>query len=471
MQRPGLPKAGLALAGLGLGPAFWRRAPRLGLVLASLAGWMVALPAGAAGMSTHALVADLGRQALPEGSLKTLLGQHRASLLAGAIHPDGGYGSSAIFPEDGEMAERAHWEDFNDAFIAHLRDSGCAAEAASLPLPGDLLGLLDLSAVGDRCGKLIAFAFGNAAHGITDETWDSLFEPLVRERDLANQSAARSAGARHQGPGCRRLFGAPRDPRRYRQALERGDEAALAAELPLGPVPGIEYAMDMLAIAEQKLWLEVPVLVHPPVQDLVAVHARNRPELGVSAVMVRRAFLVAKLGVSAERLVAVEEAARMRLAMPWAAGSYYLASGGVIDSARMVARLYEHLWDKLRGAPRPPAVIGVHPENGELYLPTGRLAAEAAIRAFTGQSIPEAEVEAAGRLCLFDQDGRRVAGELRSGIYDPEWGHVLAFTPAADLLPDRRYTVVVTDQLIDHLGQKPLSAYSWSFRTAPSPSP
>lgn len=213
----------------------------------------------AAGMTTHAHIADLGRQALPEGALKTLLTQHRPSLLAGAIHPDGGYGSGAIFPEDGEMAERAHWEDFNDAFIAHLQNIGCSGEVQQLLVSRQPLGLIDLNGLSDRCGKLIAFAFGNAAHGITDETWDSLFEPVVRERDLSPESAAAANAKRRAGPSCRGLFGTPADEPALRRALEAEDEAALAATLPIGPVPGIEYAMDVVAIVEQNLWLDAPL--------------------------------------------------------------------------------------------------------------------------------------------------------------------------------------------------------------------
>lgn len=58
-----------------------------------------------------------------------------------------------------------------------------------------------------------------------------------------------------------------------------------------------------------------------------------------------------------------------------------------------------------------------------------------------------------------------------SPLTDPEWCCGLAFTSAADLLSDRSYTVVVTEQPINYLGQKPLSAYGWSFRTATGNSP
>lgn len=433
---------------------------------------MVALPtaAGGAGMSTHALMADLGRLAMNESVAKAILGEHRRALLAGAIHPDGGYGSQALFPEDGEMAERAHWEDFNNAFLTHLTNIGCADEAAAAVTMTAQSGRTDTSAVSMRCGRLIAFAFGNAAHGITDETWDSLFEPVVRERDFDQESRAQLLPPPdvETGPHCHRVFGTPSDPAALRSAVARSDVRALQDLLAIGPVPGIEYAMDMVAIVEHGLWSDVPLLQFPPAEDLVAVHAINRPELGVTTTAVQRAFLVSKAAVTAEAVGAPVESIRMRALLPWASSNYYMGSGGVTDSARAVRGLYEQLWAKLMGSPQPPRIVGVHPQPGETGVPVGRDAAEARIRAFTGQSAPANEVEQPGVICLFDADGKRVPGTTRSGIYDPNWGHVIGFSPTADLQPDHLYTVVITDKLVDQIGQTPRNAHSWRFRTAPS---
>lgn len=415
--------------------------------LALLAAWV--LPAGAAGMTTHALMADFGREALAEGPLRQILDAHRASLLAGAIHPDGGYGSGAAFPEDREVAERAHWEDFTDRFIEHLQSLGCDRELRSaLPqppwLPGS--GLLDLNQITDRCGSLIAFSFGNAAHGLTDETWDSLFEPLVRERAEDPNPAA---------------FLAP-----LLASVPDGVSGPLYGLFGATPLNAIEYAMDMVAIVDHNLWLDAPTLQFPPVEDLVAVYARNRPEQGVTAAQVLRGIAVSRAAVQAEALGAAADHLRIRLQMPWASAHYYTAAGGVADSGYMVAGLYRHLWAKLLGEPLPIAIVGTHPRHGAVDVPVGRDAAGLSIRAFTGQSPTEVSVELPGTLCLYDEQGRRIEGEVRSGIYDPEYGHVLAFTPAADLDPDTRYTVVVTRQLRDHLDQVPRNAHSWSFVTA-----
>ncbi|MBY8967036.1 Ig-like domain-containing protein [Algiphilus sp. NNCM1] len=421
----------------------------------------------AAGMSTHALMADLGREGLEDGVLKSVLSRHRRALLAGAIHPDGGYGSQLVFPEDGEMAERAHWEDFNNAFMVHLRAIGCAQEIATALADSRMGAETRIDAIGFRCGRLVAFAFGNAAHGITDETWDSLFEPVVRQRDFGEQKALvlRKAAHRH-GPSCRHLFQPPADPEALRRAMSTQDGRALQDLLAFGPVPGIEYAMDMVAIVDHGLWRNLPLLQFPPAEDIAAVHAINRPELGVTRAQVQRAFLVSKAAVTAEAVGAPVESLRMRSLLPWAAANYYMGSGGVIDSARAVTGLYGQLWAKLLDAPESPRIVAVHPEPEEIDVPFAHDDARARIRAFTGQSAAAAEIEQPGVICLFDESGARVEGSIRSGIYDPDWGHVIAFRPAADLKPDHRYTVVITDRWVDQLGQAPRDAKSWRFRTA-----
>lgn len=422
---------------------------RLAAILAVVSLALLAPTAQGAGMTTHAFMADFGRQALPEGPLKQILSAHRASLRAGAIHPDGGYGSGALFPEDREVAERAHWEDFTDRFIEYLAEIGCRGEVqATLPLPPWLpgLGLTDLNQLSDRCGSLIAFAFGNAAHGLTDETWDSLFEPVVRERGEDPNPAA---------------FLAP-----LRTVLPESVYGPLYELFGATPLNAIEYAMDMVAIVDHQLYLEAPTLQFPPATDLVEVYQRNRPEQGVTVDQVLRGVAFTRAAVQAQAAGAAVDHLRIRLQMPWAAANYYTAPGGVVDSGYMVTRLYQHLYAKLLGEPLPIAIIGTHPKHGALDIPLGREAAGLRIRAFTGQSHTEVSAELPGTLCLFDEIGARVPGEVQSGIYDPEFGHVLAYTPAADLKPDHRYTVVVTRQLRDHLGQMPRSAYSWSFVTA-----
>lgn len=73
--------------------------PRLLFALVAVVTTALLAPATglAAGVTTHAFMADKARAHLPAGSaLRTLLTRHRGALLAGAAYPDGGYAASTL---------------------------------------------------------------------------------------------------------------------------------------------------------------------------------------------------------------------------------------------------------------------------------------------------------------------------------------------------------------------------------------
>ena len=411
--------------------------------------------AQAAGMATHAAMADFGRDALDDGPLKSILTAHRPALLAGAIHPDGGYGSGAAFPEDREMAERAHWGDFSIQFMAYLRESGCSGEVKAALVKRPAIGLIDLAALSDRCGQLIAYAFGNAAHGLTDETWDAQFEPEVRRRGEDPNPAVFLSQLPLSLPGplkdaLTQLFGAT-------------------------PMNAIEYAMDMVNIAERKLVLDAPTLVFPPSSDLVEVFARNRPEQGVTVAMVERAQVVSRAAVQAESLAALVEQVRVRRQMPWAAANYYTAPGGVVQSGYAVAGMYRQLWDLLTGDPAQPlapTVVGSYPGHGALDVQLDPAhdgwTQHRWLHVFFSTSMDAASLEQPGAICLFDPDGRRVGGVVEPGSWSRDYAHAVKFRLAEALKPNARYTAVVTPKVKDYRGLALERPYSFSFTTARS---
>lgn len=419
----------------------------LGLMLLLLAG-----ASQAAGMITHASMADFGREALEDGPLKTLLSAHRPSLLAGAIHPDGGYGSGAAFPEDREMAERAHWGDFSIRFVEYLREIGCASQASNFLLRRPP-GLIDLAVPGDRCGQLIAFAFGNAAHGLTDQTWDAMFEPEVRTRGEDPNPATFLA-----------LL-----PLSLPAPLRDGLVQLFAAT----PLNAIEYAMDVVNVSERRLYLDAPTLVFPPTSDLVEVYRRNRPEQGVTALAVERGNLVSRGAVQAETAGATADLLRVRRQMPWASANYYTAPGGVVQSGYAVAGLYRQLWDLLTGDPAKPLpanVIASYPGHGAVDVVLepvrGGWRDHRWLHVFFASSMDPASLELPGAFCLFDPEGRRVAGVVEAGSYQREFANTLKFRLETALRPGQRYTAVVTPKVKDYRGVPLERPYSFSFTTA-----
>lgn len=441
------------------------RAARSALLVGVLLGCS-SLPALSAGMTTHALMADFGRRALPESALKGILTRHRPTLLAGAIHPDGGYGSGVGYPADREMAERAHWADFTLAYIRYLRErTNCASEARSAsvepPKVEDPVGAINLIGISDRCARLISFMMGNASHGLTDQTWDSLFEPVVRERGEDPNPI--------EVLGLRRLFGPFTPGPTLKLAIGADNYQSLSDVFGATPLNAIEYAMDMVAIYEQSLWAEAPTLELPPVNDLIEVFRLNRPAQGVNGQMITRAHFVARSAVQAERIGAPIEIARIRNQMPWAASNYYTSGGGVVDSGYMVSGYYRQLWQQLTAADTsslPPEVIGVHPRHGERDVPVGRNAAGLRVHAFIGHAVSPASVRAAGAFRLLDEQGQEVAGQVIPGIYQQDFTHTMKLFPAADLQPDHRYTAVLSTQIADERGQPLAREFRWSFTTA-----
>lgn len=414
--------------------------------------------AQAAGMTTHAFMADFGRKALPEGPLKALLTEHRASLVSGAINPDGGYGSGVAFPEDRNMAEAAHWGDFTEAFMTYLRknkDGGrCAREArdyqSSFPIDNPTA-IINPRGLSQDCGRLIAFMFGNAAHGLTDESWDSLFEPQVR--------------ARGEDPNPVSLLGS--------EALipiigEAGFKQ-LSDLFGMTPLNAIEYAGDIVGIAEHNLWAEIPALELPPSADLVEVYKGNRfVGNSVGEAAIQRAHLVARSAVAAERTGAAAEIIRIRITMPWLRGNYFAGPGGVVDSGYMVTGMYEQWWQMLvaqaDGHIFSPQIAGVYPKNGARNLPTQIKQDNFRIYAVMGRNVQPASVNTQ-TVKMFNEKGKPVAGKPSVGIYDREHTHLIRFEPDTDLIPGHTYTMLISTGVKDKQGRALKKAYVWRFET------
>ncbi len=446
-------------------------------------GWFVVVALGfsglasAAGMSTHALMAEYGRRYLPDTHpLKAVLTAHRPALLAGALYPDGGYATGAAFPGDRNVAEDAHWEYFVNPLMQVLHDAGCVSgESLDVPVFSGTLDYVTTTATGlaplaelrfdDSCGTQIAYAMGIAAHGLGDEVWDALFEPQVRERgEEAESSPAYTLDAFPPGadPSVGDLL---------RGVI--GDEPFEALRAGFDPVSlnSIEYAMDVIAIREQQLWADVPYLTFPPADTLAEAYRRAGRDADVSREAIERAALATRTLVLAERLGAVAEYDRVRQQMPWAAGHYFTGSGGVIHVGKMIAGYYLHLWDKLQAGvvnARGPRVVGVHPDNGEQAVPI-HASADRYVRVFISSGVDRASVaNAPGALVLFAPDGQIVEARL-SGfgpLYQGEGTHGIGIEITGALQPDTEYTAVITPRARDDRGRALMEPLVWTFRTA-----
>lgn len=431
----------------------------------------------AAGMTTHAFMADRGRELLEEGVLKQILTVHRPSLIAGAIFPDGGYGSGAAFPADRDMAEHAHWGQFHLAFLSYLRERGCGDQAAALippPLPGGTVnnpvGTIDLAGLSNECGRLIAFAFGDAAHGITDETWDAQFEPEVRTRgedpNLAHfLDAGEFWGPLSPGTPLRTLF---------------GDNYNFLSQIwGATPMNAIEYTMDVIAIVEHGLTLNSPLLVFPPAEQLMAVYARAsfRDRDGATTVkreQIERGNAFSRAAVQIQADTAQLDYARVRAHMPWASNNYYLGAGGVISSAQAVAGMYQNMWQRLIADPEvplAPRIVGHYPAHGQtgvvLEPANGRgWTQHRWMHVFMDSEMDPLSIEQPGAFALYDQDGARVPVTVDGGHgWSKFWSHSTRLRLDAPLKSNHRYTAVLTPKVKDWNQQALPRPYVWEFVT------
>ncbi len=410
--------------------------------------------AHAAGMTTHAFMADKARSYLPPGPLRTLMTRQRGALLAGAAYPDGGYAVASV--PGGAYGEETHWERFIDAFAQEIRgrpDCG------------------DLTKANGRCAPLVAFLLGAAAHGLGDEMWDWLFEPNAADKGEVPASSITSSGL----PGAEQLGALP----------------------VLGEANSIEFAMDMVAIVDHRRTLELP-LSTPPIADLLKTYdAVGRPDITAQGITAGNAVVMAAL--TAERLLAhTTEYRRVKRTMPYTAAHMYDESGGVVDVAQGIAGYVTALWVKLTDPARrhpAPEVIAVHPEPNERGVPTVWPAgltgpgprgggAPNRILAVLGNALPyrplatsTTDVPAippAGFTLRERDSGVPVAllpGWPKAGPYGPDSGeHTMGIYPAQDLKPCTWYRVSVTSAVVDHAGV-PVVPRTWDFQTRSATSP
>jgi len=393
--------------------------------------------ADAAGIVTHAWMAEEAVALVGDGPLAALLRANLDQVRAGASFPDGGYATRDAGVPGGDFGEEAHWHRFHDAYLGVVRDrSGCG------PLT-DPTG---------PCAAEVAHLMGIAAHGLGDEVWDWLFEPAAADHG------------------------------------ELWIPPDLTGVIKPG---GIEAQMDAVAITGHGRGggASPP---EPSSDDLVAAFGRaGRPDIRADA------FVVGRERMDRDRADLVAGSPRYRDAirehMPWTSANVVTAPGGIRFAARAIAAVYTTLWARLGGGSPPTAVSVTAPAAGALDVPASgwshpmrpgawpeSIGARNRIAAVLSSGLPFvvpgsppgshiAAALPAGAAVLTERDtGRAVPqqeGYPRIVPYDPDrGGHFVGVQPAADLLPCTWYRASTTDRLRDATGRA-VTPTAWTFRT------
>lgn len=390
---------------------------------------LVAAPGGAsaAGVTTHAYMAERAISKLPPGPLRDLLSANQDAVRVGAVFPDSGYAAGRLGSTD--FGESAHWEPFVNDYVDEL----IARCVDPTPDPAG------------ACADEVAHLMGTAAHGMGDETWDWLFEPRMADHGES-----------------------PRD-------LPITDQSP-------------EYAMDMVAIREWGRHATTYDYTADPALMRAVFERYGRMDVDEADITAGDNAIKGVLGF--EKIAAgapFNDYEDVRAAMPNSARDYYYAPGGLEYSADAIAGYYEVLWQKLGGAAPGQRVAAVNPRPGAIGVPWRALPersgpgdlgggnpprfAGGRLVANFGNALLPASLDA-GDFVLLGPGGAPVPllpGFPKPGPYgDGEGGtHSAMIYPAVDLAPCTRYTARV-ETTVEGLGGAALAEpHSWSYVTGP----
>lgn len=278
-----------------------------------IAALAVLLPsaAWANGQTTHVWITLQAVDRLEPGPVFDLLGRSdmRDPLVNGAMFPDGGY---AVGDGYGEMA---HWEPFQQAYLAWIRDT--------FDPPYD---------AGDAAGH-VAFLMGMGSHGMADEVFDSLFMERSRIYDPAWN-----------------------DPEIA--SLDTASDVLLASQ-----VGGVSPAES---------WLPAEILSGIFRDDLAYEVSAETLENGQD-------LLYIALGVVDALAVNTERLATFGAGYPWTTDNLLNEStpGSPLHEATVVARYWEDLWLRLHSEPSVGPVLDFVPGNQTYAHPRDATTVEA----------------------------------------------------------------------------------------------
>lgn len=408
------------------------------MLTAALCALMAVLcgTAGAAGIVTHAWMADDAAPLVSDAKLAALLAGHRGQLRSGAAYPDSGYVMSSR--PGGDYGEEAHWQRFVDAYADRIKGrKDCG----------------DLRAATGPCADEVAHLMGVAAHGMGDQVWDWLMEPSAADH-----------GESYVPKGLSAITG------------DGG---------------GTEFPMDMVAIARHHRPTDaVPPL--PSVPDLLAAYRSiGRADITGPPNVAGNTFTSTQL--TTEGGLSKVHASKVEAAMPWSSSHIVTGPGGVRFGAVAIAGYYEDIWARLLGREVPTRVSITYPADGQHGVAatgwtrdqlspgargggaTNRIVV-ALTRAVPFQANAKATTPfprvpaAAMTLAAVAPDGAETPVVLRDGFprsvpYGPDAGeHLVDVQPAADLQPCTTYRVRTTAALVD-AAQRPVTPATWAFRT------
>lgn len=313
----------------------------------------------------------------------------RAVIQNGAIYPDSGY---SVHHDYGEWA---HWESFHEPYLRWIRSRWGAEGYRSAD-----------------ARRHVAFLMGNAAHGITDQTFDQYFVARVHQYDRTN-----------------------------------ADDLDVGADTWLIVEHGVSSAAD------GQFWFDEMPLVHMAV--------------GGPAVTPQVLREAAQLTGGATRFLTQYGwslyTQRWRQ-MPWAASHYFdeATPGSYPQLVRTNTAYWEFLWRRLIGdAPPNAPPIYAWPAEGQTNYPVDHTDIESRLVVTTPWGLDNASVNATTVRVLGPGDTVVPARVSRYG----DQGNTLMITPMQDLAYNTPYRLELSADLVTLAGARTGAVNAIHFRT------
>jgi hypothetical protein len=356
--------------------------------------------AGANGAYSHVHVSQLAEARLPGGALRSMLAGRRAEYESGSMFPDSGYAAGD------DYGEIAHWEPFLSAVIAGLREAYCDGPVCDF--------------AGAEAEPLLAFVYGIASHGLTDQFYDHTI-------------------------------------------LKRSEELD-------GPLGDVDRLADYFIIRDPGVLLDVGA--DGPFEDLVAAFARPGVDYAVEVAILEQGMGLMSAVIQVQIVLARSGYYDAWTAHPWLGTHIYDdgARGSLPDLAELVAQYWLTLERRITGDADPDSdedfILRTIPEDGALGVAVDRqedgVCADLGI--VFGFGLRTAELAAAIR--LEDAEGATHPVTVRAP-YSGSLGNHFRIQPDAPLAPDTVYDVVLDPgeglETID--GGLRLAPFRYSFRT------
>ncbi len=371
-----------------------RRATSSGVSALALA-LSFASGASANSMVTHVWVAEQAIERVEAAPLRDIVRDPslRAVIQNGAIYPDSGYSVHA------EYGEWAHWESFIEPYLQWIR-ARYAAEGYRSP----------------DARRHVAFLMGNAAHSMTDQTFDQYFVERVRQHDHTD-----------------------------------------ANDLDIGSDTWLIIEHGVTSGADGAFWFDEMPAIHEAVHGPMVTPAMLRQAAGLTAGATN--FL--------PRIAHTLYALRWRQ-MPWGASHYWdpATPGSYPHLVSTTAAYWDFLWMRLQNAaPADAAPLYSWPAPGQTNFPVDHADIESRIVVTTAWGLDNATVNAS-TVRVIGPDG--VALDARVSRYGDE-GNTIMVRTSADLAFNTAYRVELSGSIRALAGPAIGHALTIPFRTRCAP--